>query len=92
MKITSNAVDRIFKAIKVPSLPSHCEHSNDMKVVYKIVENGNDDLVRFYMGRTKSDPKEVLVWYPSSGALHYSFGRNMQAALDMAIRDGWLYG
>lgn len=94
LKIKSEVANRNFELVKLNAKkpPKHLESADDLKTLY----GGRFDEIdgtryRFYVGRSKKDTKQVLFWYAKHGELHCSFGKNMASAVDMGIKDGWMY-
>ena len=58
------------------------------------VRNGSPDGHTFlYLGKghEKYGDKEIVAWYPRTGAFWASYGTNLETAVNGAIRDGWMY-
>lgn len=82
------------KKIKREELPEVIQLSNssnsytDFWVVKNWAENG---IVFMYLGRGNKDaPREIVVWY-RGGQFWSSYGKTIQAAIEGAQKDGWLY-
>lgn len=45
-----------------------------------------------YLGKgDKHAPKEIVAWYPKTGAMWSGYGKTLKEAIEGAQKDGWLY-
>jgi len=79
------------KKVEVRDLPPNLDYRIEYAEFW-VVKNWGDDGVTFmYLGRgNPAAPKQIVAWY-RNGKMWSSFGTTLQATIEGAQKDGWLY-
>lgn len=73
-------------------MPANLVHAENYTTFYE-VRNWDKDGVRFFW-MAKGNPQapgQIVVWFAKSGAFWAGFGKTMEAAINGAQADGWMY-
>lgn len=80
-----------IQKITAGALPPNCLHSADYDEFWVVRNWDADGVVFFYLGKGNPGARQqVVAWYPN-GRMWGSYGDTLAAAVEGAIKDGWMY-
>lgn len=72
--------------------PLQLKDSDGYTQFYEVRNFDENGVVFMYLAKgLKESPKEIVAWYPNTGAFWSGFGTSIKKAIEGAQRDGWLY-